>query len=208
LIDPIQRLNVNLAAPTTDMGLIPASLGIALARLGSDVLLDMELSALEQEGKGEIISNPRLVTTNQQSAYIESGEEIPYQEATTSGATSVQFKKAVLSLQVTPQITPDDNIILSLKVSQDSRGVETAGIPAINTQQIETNVLVKNGETIVLGGIYQLNSIHKVTRVPFFGSLPWIGVLFRQKQMADHRKELLIFVTPKIIKQKPLIHYA
>ena len=200
MTDPTQRLNVNLPAPSTDLGVNPGSVGFALARLGNEILLDMELSALEQEGKGEIISNPRLVTADQQAAYIESGEEIPFQESSSSGATSISFKKAVLSLKVTPHITSDGRIDLYLKVNEDSRGKETAGVPAINTQQIETNVLVNNGETIVLGGIYQINASHQTIRVPFFGTLPLIGNLFKQQQTLDHRKELLIFVTPKILK--------
>ena len=195
------RLNVDLAAAPL-LG-NPASIGIALAKLGEGILLDLELSALESEGQAEIISSPRLITADQQEATIESGEEIPYQESTSSGATSVAFKKAVLSLNVTPQITPDDRLILKIKVNQDSRG-EPTGVfgapPAIDTKSIETNVLVDNGQTIVLGGIYKQEKNNLVNRVPFLGKLPVVGVLFRQKQNIVKHEELLIFITPKIIR--------
>lgn len=198
-VDPFtRRLNVDLAALPVSGN--PASIGIALAKLGDGVLLDLELSALESEGLAEIISSPRLITANQQAALIESGEEIPYQEATSSGATSVAFKKAVLSLKVTPQITPDNKIVLDLKVNQDSdTGRKVLGVPIINTKEVETNVLVDNGQTIVLGGIYKQDKKETVTRVPFLGSIPLVGVLFRRNQDVIKHEELLIFITPKII---------
>ena len=193
-----QRLNVDLAAaPVTGT---PASLGIALARLGNGILLDLELSALESEGRAELISSPRLITTNQQAAVIESGQEIPYQEATSSGATSVAFKKAVLSLKVTPQITPDGKILMDLQINQDTPSAQTFnGVPAILTKEIQTNVLVNNGQTIVLGGIYQQNKNQALTRVPFFGNLPVVGNLFNNRHTTNTNDELLIFITPKII---------
>ncbi len=194
-----QRLNVDLAAPLTTG--TAATFGLALAQLGEGVLLDLELSALESEGKGEVISSPRLITANQQAASIEAGEEIPYQEAASSGATTIAFKKAVLSLMVTPQITPDNKIILDLAVNQDQPSAQRFnGVPAILTKQIETNVLVNNGQTIVLGGIYKQDTKEAVNRIPFLGSLPIVGALFRNKQNVVKREELLIFITPKIIR--------
>jgi len=205
-VDFANRLNVNLPAESTSGEQVP-SLGIALAKLGDGYLLDLELSAIESEGGGELISSPRLVTANQNPASIESGEEIPYQEATSSGATSVEFKKAVLSLQVTPQITPDNKIIMDIKVNQDRRSTqpEVLGVPAIDTRQIETNVLVDNGETIVLGGIYEESKTHDVQRVPFLGDIPIVGYFFRNTNKTDDKRELLIFITPKVIQQSPYI---
>ncbi len=194
------RLNVNLpATPVIDAD--PATLGLAVGQIG-DVLIDLELSALESEGGSETLSSPRLVTADGQPAYIEQGEEIPYQEATSSGATSVSFKKVVLSLKVTPQITPDNKIIMQIKVNNDKpSSKEVLGVPAIITREMETQVLVNNGETIVLGGIYEKGSSDQVIRVPFLGSLPWIGALFRSTQKTSFQKELLIFITPKIVQQ-------
>lgn len=193
-----QRLNVDLGAIPVDA--TPASIGIALAKLGSDFLLDLELSALESEGRAEIIASPRLMTTNQQAALIESGEDIPYQEATSSGATAVAFKKAVLSLKVTPQITPDGKLLMDLQINQDAdSGRRVQGVPIITTKAVETNVLVNNGQTIVLGGIYKQDVNNSVTRVPFLGNLPVVGNLFRQTQVRTRNEELLIFITPRII---------
>lgn len=194
-----QRLNLDLAAAPAN-AMAPASVGIALAKLGDNILLDLELSALESEGKAELISSPRLITTNQQSAVIESGQEIPYQEATSSGATAVAFKKAVLSLKVTPQITPDSKILMELQINQDTPSPERVlGVPSILTKQIQTNVLVNNGQTIVLGGIYKQDKNSSINRIPFFGELPVVGVLFRNKQITLNNDELLIFITPRII---------
>jgi type IV pilus assembly protein PilQ len=168
---------------------------------GSDnFLVDLELSALESDGKAEVVSQPRVVTADRQTASIKSGEEIPFQEASSSGATSVSFKEAVLSLEVTPQITPDDKIIMDLVVNQDSRGEVTAGIPAINTNQVTTQVLVGNGETVVLGGIFQSEVATQTTKTPFLGDIPYLGRLFKRTEHIDERSELLIFITPKIIK--------
>jgi type IV pilus assembly protein PilQ len=195
-----ERLNMDFrAAPVVGH---PATIAVALARLGAGYLLDLELSALESEGHGNVISSPRLITADQQTARIESGEEIPYQESTSSGATNVAFKKAVLSLQVTPHITPDNKLILTLEVHQDTRGTTTVnGVPAIKTRQIQTNVLVDNGETIVLGGIYEQITTHSVERIPLMGDLPVVGRLFRNSQDMNKHSELLIFVTPKIIEK-------
>ena len=187
------RLNVNL--PVTN----PAGT-IAFAILGSDYLVDLELSAMESEGEGELISNPRVVTSNQSEAVIEQGVEIPYQEASSSGATSVSFKKAVLALRVTPQITPDDRVILNLDVSKDNVGDVYNGIPSIDTQNVNTEVLVDNGDTVVLGGIYEQVWYDQVDKVPFLGDIPVLGYLFKTTRKKDDKAELLIFVTPKILK--------
>ncbi|MGM0451389.1 MAG: type IV pilus secretin PilQ, partial [Pseudomonadota bacterium] len=167
-------------------------------------LLDLELSALESDGQAEIVSQPKVVTADRQEAGIKSGEEIPYQEASSSGATSVSFKEAALSLNVTPQITPDDNIIMDLEVNQDSRGQVTAGIPSIDTNSVQTQVLVGDGETVVLGGIFQSEVATNVLKTPFLGDLPYLGSLFRQTEKIDERSELLIFVTPQIMESNVL----
>jgi type IV pilus assembly protein PilQ len=192
------RLNVNLPVST------PAGrIGVTVARLIDGTILDLELSALEQENKGEIIASPRITVANQHEAYIEQGTEIPYVQATSSGATSVEFKKAVLSMKVTPHITPDSRIILDLVVTQDTRGdtVSTSTGPAvaIDTQEISTQVLVENGETIVLGGIFQQTITDANSQVPLLGDLPIVGRLFKNTQQINDKRELLIFVTPKIL---------
>jgi type IV pilus assembly protein PilQ len=176
------------------------ALGIALGKLGSN-LLALELSAMQLEDRGEVISSPRVITSNQQEASIQQGVEIPYQEASSSGATSVSFKEAVLELKVTPQITPDDRIIMDLNVSKDSVGQIFAGVPSIDTRNVSTRVLVDNGETLVLGGIYEQERGKEVERVPFFGELPGVGWLFKTERNRNDKSEMLIFVTPKIIKQ-------
>jgi type IV pilus assembly protein PilQ len=183
--------------PATDPS---GALGIALGKLGSN-LLALELSAMQLEDRGEVISSPRVITSNQQEASIQQGVEIPYQEASSSGATSVSFKEAVLELKVTPQITPDDRIIMDLQVSKDSVGQVFAGVPSIDTRNVATRVLVDNGETLVLGGIYEQERGKEVERVPFFGELPGLGWLFKTERKTNDKSEMLIFVTPKIIKQ-------
>ena len=192
------RLNVNLPVASA-----AGSIGFQIASLADGTILDLELSALESENKGEIIASPRITVANQQEAYIEQGTEIPYSQATSSGATSVEFKKAVLSLKVTPHITPDNRIILDLIVTQDTRGetVQTAtgDAVAIDTQEIKTQVFVENGETIVLGGIFQQVNSNDVSKVPLFGDLPVVGALFRNSSTVYQKRELLIFVTPKIV---------
>ncbi|TMX40154.1 type IV pilus secretin PilQ [Vibrio rotiferianus] len=194
-------LNVNLAATSPSA----TSIAFQVAKLGSDTLLDLELSALQQESKAEIISSPRLVTTNKKPAYIEQGTEIPYLEASSSGATSITFKKAVLSLKVTPQITPDNRLVLDLSVTQDRLGkvvkTGTGEAVAIDTQRIGTQVLVNNGETVVLGGIFQHNVTNTVDKVPLLGDLPLLGALFRRSYENVGKSELLIFVTPKVVVQ-------
>ncbi|MDN3516896.1 type IV pilus secretin PilQ [Aquisalimonas lutea] len=176
------------------------SVGLAVGRIG-DRLLQLELSAMETEGRGEIVSSPRVITSNQKTASIRQGVEIPYQEATSSGATNVSFQEALLALDVTPQITPDDRIIMDLEVSQDTVGEVFNGVPSIDTQSVTTQVLVDNGETVVLGGIYEREQREQESRIPFFGSLPGIGWLFRNRESVDENSELLIFVTPRILQE-------
>ena len=191
------RLNVNLPVANPS-----ASIGMHIAKLANGTLIDLELTALEEENKGEIIASPRITTANQQKARIEQGTEIPYVEAASSGATTVSFKKAVLSLEVTPHITPDNKVILDLIITQDTRGdtVQTPTGPAvaIDTQQIQTQVLVENGQTVVLGGIFQQQIVNSTKKVPLLGDIPYLGVLFRSTSEFNEKRELLIFVTPKI----------
>ena len=193
------RYNVNL--PLTS----PAG-SIALAILGKNSLVDLELQALQTEGKGEVISSPRVITANGKQASIEQGREIPYQNSTSSGATAVQFKKAVLSLNVTPQITPDNRVIMDLAVTNDTQGTDVntgsgGTAPAIDTRKVNTQVLVDNGQTVVLGGIYEQTTNGAVTKVPFLGDVPILGSLFRTTSKIANKTELLVFITPKILSE-------
>ncbi|WP_166419930.1 type IV pilus secretin PilQ family protein [Pseudoalteromonas sp. Z1A8] len=191
------RLNVNL--PTSNPA---ASIGLHIAKLANGTLIDLELSALEKENKGEIIASPRIIAANQQKARIEQGTEIPYTESASSGATTVSFKKAVLSLEVTPHITPDNKVILDLVITQDTRGdtvqTGTGEAVSIDTQEIQTQVLVENGQTVVLGGIFQQQIINTTSKVPILGDIPYVGRLFKSTSEFNEKRELLIFVTPKI----------
>jgi len=193
--DGVENLIVDLPAAAAGAG----ALGLAVGKLGS-WLVQLELSALLAEGRGENIASPKVITTNQREAIIESGVEIPYTEASSSGATTVSFKKAVLSLKVTPQITPDNKILLDLQVNQDTQGAAVAGgIPTINTKNVGTQVMVDNGETVVLGGVYGQTTNKQTERIPFFGDLPYLGFLFKRTADESTKEELLIFVTPKIL---------
>ena len=191
-----QRMNVNMPVLGSNAG------RIALSILGANTLLDLELSALQAEGRGEVVSNPRVITSDQHEATIKQGTEIPYQRAASSGATAVTYREAVVGLSVTPHITPDDRIILDLTVKKDSVGQLFLGVPSIDTKQVETQVLMNNGETVVLGGVYEQVNREDIARVPFFGDLPFIGALFRNSNERSEKSELLIFVTPKILKQQ------
>lgn len=198
------RLNVNL--PVVGAA---GAIGLAIGRLPFGTLIDLELSASEAEGQTEIVSSPRVITSDQHQARILTGQEIPYLQSSSSGAATIAFKEAVLKLEVTPSITPDDRVNMDLLVTKDSAdyanqifiGAVGFGAPPINKQEVETRVLVDNGETIVLGGVYEQTKSKNLTRVPFLGDLPLIGILFRNKTENDSKSELLIFVTPKIIKQ-------
>ena len=193
-INAVDRLNVNLATAGAAAG------SLAFAVLSGSSLIDLEISALQAENNGEVISSPRVVTADRHEAHIEQGVEIPYLSASSSGATQVEFKKAVLSIVVTPQITPDDRVIMDLSVTNDTVGDIFAGIPSIDTREVGTQVLVNNGDTVVLGGIYQQITRDEVDKVPFLGDIPLIGYFFRHTLESDERRELLIFVTPKILK--------
>ncbi|RPH54129.1 MAG: type IV pilus secretin PilQ family protein [Lysobacterales bacterium] len=199
LPDQAQRYLVNLPVAN------PAG-RIAMTLLDSDYIVDLELSAAEAEGRGEIISSPRLVTANQREASIAQGVEIPYQESSSSGATTTSFKKAVLSLKVTPQITPDNRVILTLTVAKDSVGQLVASatggfVPSIDTREIITQVLVNDGQTVVLGGILETERRETESKVPLLGDVPVLGYLFKTKSRSDNKDELLIFVTPRILKE-------
>ncbi|MCH8071334.1 MAG: type IV pilus secretin PilQ [Proteobacteria bacterium] len=198
------RFNVNVPVDN------PAG-RFALAILNSDYIVDLELTAMQAEGRGEIVSTPRIITANQKEARIEQGVEIPYQESASSGATTTQFKKAVLSLTVTPQITPDNNIIMDLMVSKDNVGELTQSatgglVPSIDTRKVETQVLVRDGQTVVLGGIYETERRETINKVPFLGDIPGVGVLFRSKSVVSNKAELLIFVTPRILNEGSSIY--
>ncbi|MFT4267482.1 MAG: type IV pilus secretin PilQ [Xenophilus sp.] len=191
---------VNL--PAGDAGGTGSSAGtFALSLFNSSLsrMLSLEISALEADGKGRVVSSPRVITADQTEALIEQGTEIPYQQSTSSGATSVSFRKAVLSLKVTPQITPEGNIILTLEVNKDTQGVTTTAGPAINTKHVKTEVLVDNGGTVVIGGIFELEETDDVTRIPLLGELPVLGVLFRSRETSVSKTEMLVFITPKMI---------
>jgi len=194
--DEEKDFNINFPV----LGTSPGSFAIGL--LNNSALLDLELTALQTEGKGEVVSNPRLITSNQKEATIEQGTEIPYSQAASSGAATVAFKKAVLSLTVTPQITPDDRVILDLSVTKDSVGERFKDVPSINTRQIRTQVLVDNGETVVLGGIFEQTKSKEKRKVPLLGDIPLLGWLFRSTTVVDQKEELLIFITPKILKER------
>ena len=175
---------------------------IAVARLPDGSMLDVRIAALEQQGRAELISSPSLFTGSQQEASIEAGEEVPYQEVSESGGTAVAFKKAVLGLKVTPQILPGGKVLLALKINQDRPAARMVlGVPTISTRQIVTNVQLKNGQTIVLGGIYEINHEQTQEGVPILGNIPIIGLLFTQRSQRNNKRELLIFVTPKIMPQ-------
>ena len=183
-----------------DLGVTQAgasSFGVGVTRAG--YLVDLEVSALASDGNAEVVARPKVITADKSPAVIESGVEIPFQEATSSGATSTSFKDAVLSLEVTPQITPDDRIIMQLNVKQDTVGQVFNGVPSINTNEIQTEVLVDNGQTIVLGGIFQTDKNISTTKTPFLGDLPYVGVLFKRTVERDDKNELLIFITPRIL---------
>jgi len=201
-VDGSEGLLVDLPAAS------PAgAIQFVVGKIGSS-LLQLELSALQTEAKGEVISSPRVITSDQIEAEISQGVEIPFQEASSSGATSTSFEEAELSLTVTPRITPDDRINLELNITKDSpdfSNVQPGGVP-INTQEVDTTVLVNNGDTVVLGGIYERSKDHSVRKVPFFGDLPAVGVLFKKDFKQDNNRELLFFITPKILKDNLIVN--
>ena len=192
-----EALMVNLPVTAPSGGV-----NFLVGKVGS-YLLQLELTAMQTEGRGELISSPRVITSDQTQASIKQGVEIPYQEATSSGATKIAFKEALLKLDVTPHITPDDRVRMDLVINKDNPDFSRAvlGVPPIDTRKIETTVLVDNGETVVLGGVFERNKTKNTEKVPFFGDLPYAGVLFRRNEDLDNNNELLIFVTPKILKE-------
>ena len=189
---------VNLPASGQN-GFNPASVALSLFGASANRFLNLEISALEADGKGKVVSSPRVVTADQQKALIEQGEELPYQVATSSGATSLQFRKANLKLEVTPQVTPEGNVILDVDVTKDSVGRTTAAGFAINTKHVKTQVLVENGGTVVIGGIFEQNDRTDITKVPFLGDIPYLGNLFKTTNLTSTKTELLIFLTPKVV---------
>ncbi len=202
--NPADRYMVNL--PVSN-----AAGKIALTLLDSSYLVDLELSAAQAEGRGEVVSAPKVITANQKEATIEQGKEIPYLQSASSGAATIAFKKAVLSLKATPQITPDDRIILDLTVTKDSVGqlVQTSSgnsVPSIDTRTITTQVLVNDGQTVVLGGILETEKLDNTTKVPLLGDIPVIGHLFKVTAKSDNKDELLVFVTPKILREGSTIY--
>ncbi len=183
-------------------GATPANFAISLFSSAANRFLNLELSALEADGKGKIVSSPRVVTADQTKALIEQGTEFAYQQATSSGATAVAFRKAVLKLEVTPQITPEGNIILDLDVNKDSPGGVVEGAMSINTKRVKTQVLVENGGTVVIGGIFELTETDQENKVPFLGDVPVLGNLFKQRTRKADKQEMLVFITPKMISDR------
>jgi type IV pilus assembly protein PilQ len=203
--------NTQLTTTNTNFINLPASgvggfnastFAISIFSSAANRFLNLELSALEADGKGKLVSSPRIVTADKSKALIEQGTEFPYQQATSSGATSVAFRRATLKLEVTPQITPEGNIILDLDIAKDSRGETTAAGIAINTKHIRTQVLVENGGTVVIGGIFELTETENETRVPFLGDIPIAGNLFKNRLRSSNKQEMLVFITPKMVAER------
>jgi len=192
---------VNLPAVGQN-GYDPATFALSIFSSAANRFLNLELSALEADGKGKVVSSPRVVTADQIKALIEQGTELPYQVASSSGATSIAFRKANLKLEVTPQITPDGSIILMLDVNKDTVGQSTSAGFAINTKHIQTQVLVENGGTVVIGGIFELIESNNETKVPLLGDLPGVGNLFKSRSRIANKQEMLVFITPKVIADK------
>jgi type IV pilus assembly protein PilQ len=196
---------VNLPAMSGN-GNAPGAFAISLFNAGFSRMLNLEISALEADGKGKVVSNPRVVTADQTKALIEQGTELPYQVATSSGATSIAFRKANLKLEVTPQITPEGDILLALDVNKDTVGQATTAGFAINTKHVQTEVLVENGGTVVIGGIFELTESNDESRVPVLGEVPYIGALFRTRNRVANKTEMLVFITPKMITDRGTAH--
>lgn len=192
--------------PFVDMGVLGSTSGIGIGFLTDNIVLDLQLSAMEKTGNGEIISQPKVVTSDKETAKILKGSEIPYQEASSSGATTTSFKEAALSLEVTPQITPDNRIIMEVKVTKDAADFTRAvnGVPPINKNEVNAKVLVSDGETIVLGGVFSNTQTKGVEKVPFLGDLPYLGRLFRRDVVQDNKSELLVFLTPRIMNNQAI----
>lgn len=196
----------NSPVPFVDMGVQNATAGLGIGFISNHAILDLQLSAMEKTGNGEVVSQPKVVTSDKETAKILKGAEIPYQEASSSGATSTSFKEAALSLEVTPQITPDNRIIMDVKVTKDEADFANAvnGVPPIKKNEVNANVLVTDGETIVIGGVFSNTQTKAVDKVPFLGDLPFIGRIFRRDHIQDQKSELLIFITPRIMNNQAI----
>ncbi|MGF0333822.1 type IV pilus secretin PilQ [Ectopseudomonas toyotomiensis] len=192
--------------PFVDMGVAASTSGIGIGFLTDNLVLDLQLSAMESSGNGEVVSQPKVVTADKETAKILKGQEVPYQEASSSGATSTSFKEAALSLEVTPQITPDNRIIMEVKVTKDAPDFQRAinGVPPINKNEVNAKVLVSDGETIVIGGVFENTQTKAIEKVPFLGDLPYLGRLFRRDIVQDNKTELLVFLTPRIMNNQAI----
>jgi type IV pilus assembly protein PilQ len=186
-------------------GFDPATFAVSLFNSGATRYLNLEISALEADGKGKIVSSPRIITADQVKALISQGTKIPFQKSTSSGATSVEFIEASLKLEVTPQITPEGNVILDVQVNKDSLGTLTALGREINVKQIKTQVLVENGGTVVIGGIFEQNDSTAETKVPLLGDIPYLGNLFKTRTRDSSRTELLVFLTPRVVSERSAV---
>jgi type IV pilus assembly protein PilQ len=186
-------------------GYNPASFALSIFGASSNRFLNLEISALEADGKGKVVSSPRIVTADQVKAFISQGTKVPFQRSTSSGATAIEFVEATLKLEVTPQITPEGNIIMDVKINKDSLGALTALGREINIKEVKTQVLVENGGTVVIGGIYEQQTNESVTKVPFLGDVPVLGNLFKTKTQDSQRTELLVFLTPKVVTEKAAV---
>jgi len=201
--DGVQVIEAPFNTPFVDLGAAGSTSGIGIGFISNNVILDLQLSAMEKTGSGEVVSQPKVVTSDKETAKILKGTEVPYQEASSSGATSTSFKEAALSLEVTPQITPDNRVLMEVKVTKDapdfSVASSTGGIPAISKNEVNAKVLVADGETIVIGGVYSNTQSKSVDKVPFLGDLPFIGRVFKRDLIQDRKAELLVFLTPRIM---------
>ncbi len=202
-----QRITWPMNTPFVDMGAVGATSGLGLGFVTDNAILDLQLSAMEKTGNGEVVSQPKVVTADKETAKILKGSEVPYQEASSSGATSTSFKEAALSLEVTPQITPDNRIIMEVKVTKDEPDFSqaaTTGVPAIRKNEVNAKVLVTDGETIVIGGVFSNTQSKSVDKVPLLGDLPFVGRLFRRDLVQDRKSELLVFITPRIMNNQAI----
>ncbi len=197
-------IEIPFNTPFVDMGVAGASSGIGIGLITDNLVLDLELSAMESTGNGEVVSQPKVVTSDKETAKILKGTEVPYQEASSSGASTTSFKEAALSLEVTPQITPDNRIIMEVKVNKDSVGQVFQGVPSIDTNEVNAKVLVADGETIVIGGVFSNTQNKSVDKVPFLGDLPFIGRVFKRDVVQNEKSELLVFLTPRIMNNQAI----
>ena len=193
------------AGGLANSGFNPAALAVSIFSKGASRFLNLEISALEADGKGKVISNPRVVTTDQIKATIEQGVNLPYLEASSSGATSIKYQKAVLKLEVTPQITPEGGVIMDVDITNDSVGAPTIAGYAIDTKRVQTNVLVENGGTVVIGGIFTMSEGNDVSKVPLLGDIPIIGNLFKTRKSVAEKREMLIFITPRVMTERAIL---